>query len=459
MQTSCTTDAPWRSVAHERTFDLATGHERNERWPDPPRRSARRSPPSRSGSLPAVHGLPSSAIEPITNQEPPMQRDRLESATASRRGALRVLAAATTLLASPWTARAQSAGGAEILIGQSCQLSGPLAALSNEIREGAALVLDQVNAKGGVHGRQVRILALDDGYDASKASNNVTRLVDQDNVLALFALAGTPTNMAALPIVRDRRVPLIAPFSGADALRTNERYVFNVRAGYADEIRKIVEHLSTIGITEVGVAYMNNAFGKGGLEAVKINAIKHNATVVAAQALELDGKTLADAAAAMAKNRPKAIILVTAGKLTSDFIAQYQKVGGGAQFYALSVVSSQQLLDALGERSAGVAIAQVMPYPWGGVSKLAREISELARRKGIANLTYNHMEGFIDAKVLVEALRLAGASPTRESLTRALEGLTDLDLGGYRVRFSDRDRNGSNFVELTIVGNSKRVLR
>jgi branched-chain amino acid transport system substrate-binding protein len=380
----------------------------------------------------------------------------------ARRGALRVMTAATTALcAAPWAARAQRpAVEAEILIGQSCQLSGPLASLTREIREGAALCFEQVHAKGGVHGRQIRVIALDDGYDPKRAAENVRQLVERDKVLALFNLAGTPTNMAALPIVREHKVPLMAPFSGFEALRSNQdRYVFNVRAGYADEIEKIVQHLSTVGIAQVAVAYMNNAFGKGGLEAVKASAPKHGVTLVATQALEVDGKGLPEAALSMAKALPPAIILASAGKLTGDFIAEYKKTTVGAQFYVLSVISSQQLIQALGDRSTGVAIAQVMPYPWGGASKLARELSELAKRKGFTDVTYNHMEGFVSARVLVEGLRQAGPSPTRESLVRALEGLADLDLGGYRVRFSDRNHNGSTYVELTIVGRSKRVLR
>jgi branched-chain amino acid transport system substrate-binding protein len=126
----------------------------------------------------------------------------------------------------------------------------------------------------------------------------------------------------------------------------------------------------------------------------------------------------------MAKFQPKAVVVVSAGRLTSDFISAYQKTSAVAQFYVLSVISSQQLIQALGERSTGVAIAQVTPYPLGGATRLAREITEIAARKGVASATYNHMEGLVSAKVRVEALRLVGPSPTRESLLRALETCT-----------------------------------
>ena len=384
------------------------------------------------------------------------------SGTAARRGALRIMgAAAAAMIAAPWPARApRAARDAEILIGQSCQLSGPLAPLTREIREGAAWYFDQVNAKGGVHGRKVRVIALDDAYDPKRTAENARRLIEQDDVLALFNLAGTPTTLAALPVLREHKVPLVAPFTGTDALRSKfDRYVFNVRAGYADEIEKIVQHLSTLGIRRAAVAYLNNSFGKGGLEAVKTAAAKYGVALVAAAPLEIDGKGLQEAARTVAQAQPPVIVLATAGKVTSDFIAAYQTSGPAVQFYALSVVSSQQLIQALGDRSKGVAIAQVMPYPWGGGTRLAREVADLAAKNKAADVSYNHMEGFVSAKALVEGLQHAGPSPTREGLVRSLEGLREFDLGGYVLRFSDRNHNGSTYVELTIVGSSKRVVR
>jgi ABC-type branched-subunit amino acid transport system substrate-binding protein len=369
-------------------------------------------------------------------------------------------AGAAALIAAPWASPAPRAeADTEILIGQSCQLSGPLAPLTRELQEGAGWCFEQVNAKGGVHGRQIRLVALDDAYDPKRTAENVRQLIEKNGVFALFNLAGTPTTLAALPVLREYKVPLIAPFTGTDVLRSSlDKYVFNVRAGYADEIEKIVQHLSVLGIDRVGVAYLNNSFGAGGLDAVKSAAAKRGVALAAATPLEIDGSRLQEAAQDLARSRPPVIILATAGKVTSDFIAAYQSSGASAQFYALSVVSSQQLIQALGDRSKGVAIAQVMPYPWGNATKLARELSDLASRKAV-EVGYNHMEGFVSAKVLVEGLQQAGPSPTRESLVRGLEGLRELDLGGYVVRFSDRNHNGSSYVELTIVGASKRVLR
>ena len=377
----------------------------------------------------------------------------------ARRQALRVAAALTFAPLAPRLVHAQSDGG-EILIGQSCQLTGPLAQLSSEIREGAKWYLDEVNRRGGVRGKRIRVISLDDGYDPKRTEENTRQLIERDGVVALFNFAGTPTTLAALPALRQSKVPLVAPFTGSEALRGNfERYVFNVRAGYADEIDKIVQHLSTLGVRRTGVAYLNNAFGKSGLESAKAATAKYAVTLATEAPLQVDGRDLQEAAATVAHSKPPAVILVTAGKVTSDFIATYQGLAPGAQFYALSVVSSQQLTRALGARGRGVAIAQVMPYPWGGGTRLTREFTELARKNSVADVTYNHMEGYVSAKVLVEGLRAAGAALSREGLVQALEGLHEIDLGGFVVRFSDKNHNGSAYVELTIVGNDRKIVR
>lgn len=363
-----------------------------------------------------------------------------------------------------WAGLAHAEAGVsddEILIGQSCQLSGPLAPLSQELRLGAGLVFDQVNAQGGVHGRRIRVIAHDDAYDPQRAADNVRRLIEQDRVFALFNLSGTLTAHAALPFVKEHKVPLVAPFTGSDALRSEfNRHVFNVRAGYGDEIGKMVQHLSTLGMSRVAVAYLNNPFGKSALALAEAAAARYKVQLAVAAPLEVDGKALKESVQAIAAQRPHAVIMATAGRITSDFIGAYRAAGdGAAQFYALSVVSSQQLIRELGDRSRGIVIAQVMPYPWGSASRVARELGELAQKADVAELTYNHMDGFVSARVLVEGLRRAGRNLDREGFVRALESLSDFDLGGYKVRFSGSHRNGSSYVELSVVGASKRMMR
>ncbi len=146
-----------------------------------------------------------------------------------------------------------------------------------------------------------------------------------------------------------------------------------------------------------------------------------------------------------------------AGSLPADFIAAYRRVDLSAQFYTLSVGS--RLVERLGERAIGVAIAQAMPSASNGATGLGRELRALAEVNRVREPTPNHMEGFVAAKVMAEALRRAGKAPTPEDIVYALEGMTDVDLGGLRVRFSNRNHNGSSFVEMTVIGTLKRLIR
>ena len=341
----------------------------------------------------------------------------------------------------------------EILIGQSCQLSGPLAALSSEVRQGASLYFDHVNATGGLRGRKIRIVALDDAYDPKKAAENTRQLIEQEKVLALFQYAGTPPVMAALPIVEESGVPFIAPFTGSDALRQKfSRYVFNIKAGYSSELEAMVRQLAIVGITKVAAVYLNNPFGTGGLASVEKSARAHEVSLLAQASLEVDGSKMDLAVEKIAKVAPQAIIIISAGKPSIDFIDAYLKAGHRSTFYMLSVISNSQLVKTLGERARGIVISQVVPSPWNQSVNASREFQALANAKGINEYTFSQMEGFLSAKFLVEALRRAGSKPTRESLIQGLEAMKSVNLGGYLVELSPTQHSSGKFVDLLILG-------
>lgn len=373
----------------------------------------------------------------------------------ARRRTVLSLAGAACIPLLPRRAAAKSAEGVsdtEILIGQSCQLTGPLAALTNEVRLGAKLHFDDVNRGGGINGRQVRVIALDDAYDAKRAAENTRKLIDEENVLALFQYAGTPGSLAAVPIAEEKRVPLFAPFTGSDALRTrHSRYVFNIKAGYGDELEAMVKQIGAIGLKKAAVVYLNNGFGTGGLAQVEKSAATHAVELLAKAPLEVDGSKLDATVAAVAQPRPPAVILVTAGKPGVDFIDAYLKAGHRSTFYMLSVTSNTQLVQVLGPRARGIVISQVVPSPWNQSAKVVREFQKLARAAGVAEFTFSQMEGFVAANVLTDALRRAGRLLTRETLIRALEETKRLDLGGYLIELSATRHSSGKLVDLMIL--------
>ncbi|HWP11952.1 MAG TPA: ABC transporter substrate-binding protein [Ramlibacter sp.] len=372
----------------------------------------------------------------------------------ARRRAILAMSAAACTGVLPGLAFAKNEGvtDTEILLGQSCQLSGPLAALTTEVRLGAKLHFDEVNRNGGINGRQVRVIALDDAYDPKRSAENTIKLIDEENVLALFQYAGTPGSLAAVPIAEEKRVPLFAPFTGSDALRTkHSRYVFNIKAGYGDELEAMVKQIGSIGINKAAVVYLNNGFGTGGLAQVEKSAASHRVQLLSKAALEADGSKMDATVAATAQHQPPAIIIISAGKSSVDFIDAYLKAGHRSTFYMLSVTSNTQLVQVLGPRARGIVISQVVPSPWNLSIKLVREFQTLARAARLENLTFSQMEGFVAANIMTDALKRAGKIPTRDGLIRALEETRRLDLGGYLVELSPTRHSSGKLVDLLIL--------
>ena len=368
-----------------------------------------------------------------------------------RRGLAALLCSLGTPLAWAQSAASPGVSDTEILLGQSCQLSGPLEGITREVRQGASLCFDHINAQGGVRGRKIRVLALDDAYDPKKAEANTRHFINEAKVLALFQYAGTPPALAGMALAEQTGVPLIAPFTGAEELRKPElRYVFNIKAGYATELHAMLRHLASVGLRSVAAVYLDNPFGLGGLAALQASARELNVQLLATAPLQVNGSNLAQAVAHVGQHHPKAVIVISAGKPSVDFIAAYQATGRPTLFYVLSVISNVQLAQGLGERARGVVVSQVIPPPWSSGLELTREFQRLAKAQGIQEFTFSQMEGFLSAKFLVEALQRAGPQPTRASLIHAMEGM-QLSLGGYPIRLSARQHSSGRFVDLLML--------
>lgn len=348
----------------------------------------------------------------------------------------------------------------EILLGQSTALSGPLAELGRDSSAAAKAYFDHINEQGGIHGRKIRLLTLDDAYDTERGVANARRLIEQDKVFALFNLISTPTNVALLPMVTQARIPNIAPYTGAEALRKPfNRYIFHVRASYDNETEKIVEHLGIRGIARVAVVYQNNAFGKAGLAGVEKAIAGRALRLVASASIESDAGDAAAAAAKLSASQPQAVIMITAGRPSAEFVKAYNRIVTGTQFFTISVMGSQASVQALGKDGVGVVVSQVGPFPYSATSAIVQEYQKVMKRMGVPTHSFAGMEGFIDAKVTVEGLRRAGRNLTRESFISALETMKMFDLGGYTVNFSSESHEGSRFVDLTVISRDGRFLR
>jgi ABC-type branched-subunit amino acid transport system substrate-binding protein len=338
-----------------------------------------------------------------------------------------------------------------ILIGQSAALSGPAQDLGTEMRLGAQLYFESVNAQGGINGRRIELKSYDDGYEPERTLANTKKLIEQDKVFVLFGYVGTPTSNAVLPLISEARIPFIGAFTGAESLRTPmNRHVFNVRASYFDETESIVEQFAFLGLKNIAVFYQNDAYGQAGLTGVERAMGKRNMKITASGTVERNSTEVAAAVKAIHTASPDMVVMISAYKSCAAFIKAMKQAGSTALFYSVSFVGSRSLARELGPDGVGVGVSQVMPFPWASKIPVVREYQKLLKTKD--DVSFTSLEGFIAAKILVEGIRRAGADLTREKLITAMESMKNVDVGGFVVSYSPRNRNGSRFVELTMIG-------
>ena len=347
----------------------------------------------------------------------------------------------------------------QISIGQSAAFRGPASELGTEMRSGALAYFEHINKQGGVHGRRIELISIDDGYEPEVAATNTRKLI-QDGVFLLFGYVGTPTSNAAKPIFTAAQVPFVGAFTGAESLRTPvNRFVFNVRASYFAETDKIVEQLVNLGLTKIAVFYQNDAYGQAGLAGVERAVKKRNLGISVTGTVERNTIEVAAAGKTIAATEPQAVVMISAYKSCAAFIREMKKAGSNPQFINVSFVGSRALANELGDAGRGVGITQVVPFPWNVGVPVVREYQRVfSAFTGKTEYSFTSLEGFIAAKVLVEGLRRTGPALTRERFVTTMEDFA-FDTGGFAVSYTANDHSGSHFVELTVITKDGKFLR
>ena len=348
----------------------------------------------------------------------------------------------------------------QVLVGQFAAFSGPAAQLGQRMRTGIEAFFNAVNAQGGVHGRQLKLVTRDDGYEPEQTKAAVKALIEEDKVFALVGSVGTPTGLAAVPILTDAGVPLVGMFTGAQALREPfNRHVFHVRASYYDETERIVQHLTTLGVKKIAVFYQNDSYGKAGLDGVERALAKRQLKPVATGTVERNSTDVGKALQVILAAAPEAIVQVSAYKSCAAFIKQARAKSYGGQFFNVSFVGSKALADELGDAGIGVVISQVVPLPYIPSSAIVREYQQRMAEGGQKEFDFSSLEGYLTAKVFVEGLRRAGRNPTRESLIAGLESMREFNMGGFIVHYGPKNHMASTYTDLTIVGRGGKFVR
>ena len=361
-----------------------------------------------------------------------------------RRRLLQGTAALATLGPSAW-AHAQ---GDAWRIGQTAALTGPLAFPFVEMNKGIAAAFKEVNDRGGIDGRPVEFFSLDDGGAPEKAAENTLTLLKKEQVFSMFACGGTTSVMGALKVLAEAKVPLLAPATGSDALRSFHPLVFHTRASYSHELLKITRQLSSTGFTKMAVGYFDNPFGKATLAAFEAAARATNNTQWKPFLVQETPEGIEKAVQEIVQFQPNSLMSLAIGASGIPFYkALRQRIKAPA--FSISFLGSRPLLAALGDAAIGITVAQVVPNPTNPAIPVVKAYQDAIKKLGNVDIGYSSFEGYVNARILIEALRRAGRAASREKFVEALHSMRPYDLGGFEVRYGPNDHDGTDFVELT----------
>jgi ABC-type branched-subunit amino acid transport system substrate-binding protein len=370
---------------------------------------------------------------------------------------LRATALAVVFVA---TAFAQGVSDQEVVVGQSAVLTGPASFLGTAMKAGLEAAFAQANAAGGVHGRKIRLVSLDDKYEPAPCAENTKNLIEKEKVFALVGYVGTPTCNAAKPVFEGAGVPFIGPFTGAATLRKDVKWIFNYRASYEQETAEIVRGLvKERGVKDVGILYQNDAYG-GTIRAGVTKALAELGLKPACEG-SYERNTL-DVDAAVEKfvsGKPQAVVLGGAYAPCAEFVRRCKAKNYDPIFTSVSFVGPEKFVENLGPAGEGEIVTQVVPPPTDASLSGAKEFLAAMEAVGKAK-EVNHVsfEGYLTGRLFLAGLRAAGPKPERSGLSAALENLTDAELGiGFPVGFKDRGRQASDRVFKTVIKDGKLV--
>ncbi|MFO1211865.1 MAG: ABC transporter substrate-binding protein [Paenacidovorax caeni] len=358
-------------------------------------------------------------------------------------------------------ALAQEAGltAKTLTIGCSAATTGPLASSGLDIQRGTEAAMAQINARGGIHGRALQLLMMDDAYEPERTAANVRQMLAQGQVFALLSCFGTPNNQAILPLVEESGIPYVAPLSGAMSLRKGTRNVFHVRASYTDEIVRLVQRLTGMGLKGIAVVYQDNAYGREMLDDATRALAAQGQKPALQVAVATDGKNLAGAVAQVAAARPAAVLLATAGTVSVGLVRGLRKSAPGVLLTGLSPTLPSDSLRQLGEDGSGIALSMVVPDPHRAKLQLVRDYQSAMRAQGHQEFTQGSLEAYVNTRVLAEGLERTGRDPLQVRLNAALAAIRNLNLGGFMVDYSGQTPFvGSRYLDLGVLGSAGRFV-
>ena len=335
-----------------------------------------------------------------------------------------------------------------LTLGQSVALTGPSATLGLPFAQGARLYFDRLNSAGGINGRKIELVSIDDAGNPEQAAANTKRLLGQ-GVLSLFGYVGSPQVTAVNALLKDADVLLFGAMAGADELRGSlYPNVYSIRPGYSEEAAVITKHAETLGMKKLAIVHAKDAESMAALDSAERTMTSLGANLLIKTTLDGLDKAVA--------SKPQSVLLISEPKGAATAIRELRTKGYKGPIYGFSNTGESLLAEQLGAAGAGVVLVRVTPRSDNAKSTLVRELLADAAAAKLGKPNVYMLEGYVAAWAYTEALRKAGREPTRAKLRKALDGMQEMNLGGFRVHF-DGDRVGSKLVELSLIDGVGRV--
>ena len=356
----------------------------------------------------------------------------------------------------------------ELLIGRLGSLKSPIASPSTiGASEGFDLYLKRINDAGGVNGQKLRVIFRDDEFKPAAVVTSARELIENDKVLALVSPQDTPGTAGLIKdgLLTDAQTAVVGPFTG-DAKVLSGANVFPLRSTYEDEIAALAHQMKAVGQKRVAYFFYNTSQGPlftpifekiikdAGLEYVGAVGFDIN------PAEDAQVQLIKQAAAKVALLKPDAVFTFAVGPtFPMAMQALAQNVSRGVTRYTFSINNWETLVKKIGEESAtGVVFSQAVPYPYANNRKIVRDYQEdIKKFAPQTKVNFAGLEGYMTAKVLVEALRRSGTNPTREKVLASLIGLGRFDLGDHVVNYSAIQRRVEPSVDVTIIGRDGKL--
>jgi branched-chain amino acid transport system substrate-binding protein len=347
-----------------------------------------------------------------------------------------------------------------ITVGCTSSLSGILAGRGTDALVGMNAAFAAINKDGGLMGREIRLVSLDDGYVPARSVSNLKQLIETEGAFALLSCTGTANNLAILPLVEQARLPYVGPMSGANSLRrAGDNYVFHVKASYADEVARMSQQLVKMGLQDVAVVYLDNSFGQEVSKAVQNSLLSDKRKVAAAIAVAADGNNISQVVDQVVASKANVVVLATTGSVSTTVLQALRTRSPGLPIVGISVSVIPSDFEKLGKATQGLALTQVFPDATSGTHESVRAYQAVMRASGHTQFNSTSFEGYVNAMVLAEGLKRTGRDLTREGLRASLASMKKFNLGEYSLGFgAAAPYVASRYVDMAVMGAGGRFL-